>query len=206
MERAASADPVPVPVGVAGDRDAVRKQIRRQGVPAARPRQGNQPPAHGSGNNSPPILFFSSCIFCQRKFRTLKALKRCYGGGADGLQAGRAGQQRDAVAPRPDRPRVAVPAAGGEEEPEGPRRDERRLQPAAGARAGAGGRHQRRRRDGEHFSAPSLLLCKQKEMVSWKLERSSTRLCPLILSDWYVGPTFPKGPHVSDPCQKTHPS
>jgi hypothetical protein len=33
MERAAPAHPVPLPVGVAGDRHALRQQVRREGVP-----------------------------------------------------------------------------------------------------------------------------------------------------------------------------
>lgn len=50
MERAALAHPVPLPVGVAGDRHALRQQVRREGVPAQRPRPRHQPPPHGSGN------------------------------------------------------------------------------------------------------------------------------------------------------------
>ena len=73
---------------------------------------------------------------------------------ADRLQAERSGQQLHAVAPRPHSQGLDVPAAGGEEEPQGPRRDDRRLQPPAGARHGPGEHHQRRRRDGQ-----CLLLC-----------------------------------------------
>jgi len=67
---------------------------------------------------------------------------------ADRLQAERSGQQLHAVAPSSHSPGFDVPAAGREEEPQGPRRDDRRLQPPAGARHGPGEHHQRRRRDG----------------------------------------------------------
>jgi len=50
MERPASAHPVPLPVGVAGDRHALRQEIRREGVPAQRPHPRHQPPPDGSGN------------------------------------------------------------------------------------------------------------------------------------------------------------
>jgi hypothetical protein len=50
MERPAFAHPVPLPLGIACDYHALRQQVRRQGVPAQRPRQGHKPPPDGSGN------------------------------------------------------------------------------------------------------------------------------------------------------------